>query len=521
MSFISFPFVLFFAVLSAAYFLLPRRCQWPLLLVFSVVFYLAADARYAVFLLVTVVSAYIAVCRMDSRLKAQERHLAENKSLTREEKKSFRAGVKHRNRITLTVCLVLNFSMLFFCKVLLLPGAAAAAEGTCLSFLSLGLPLGMSFYLFQSMGYCIDVYRGKAKAQRNFFRFALFTTYFPYLIQGPINSYAQLGENLWKPHDFDGKQWSFGLQRMLWGYFKKLVIADRIAPMVAALRAPELGGTGFFLLTLSYALQIYGDFTGGIDITIGMSQCLGIPLRENFLRPYFSKNIAEYWRRWHISLGEWMKDYIFYPISVSAPMLRLSKAARARFGNFGKRLPVYVASVATWLVTGIWHGLTPNFILWGMLNCFFIVGSEELSPLYERFHGRFHWKDKAWYGWFEILRMFLLMNFIRACDLFPHVGDYFAGFGRMVLNPNFTILTDGTMLTLGLTALDFGILGVGIVLLFAVSLYQEKRGSVREMLWGKNPWVRYSLLFILLLAVLLLGKYGTGYNASSFIYNQF
>ena len=157
MSFISFPFVLFFAVLSAAYFLLPRRCQWPLLLVFSVVFYLAADARYAVFLPVTVVSAYIAVCRMDSRLKAQERHLAENKSLTREEKKSFRAGVKHRNRITLTVCLVLNFSMLFFCKVLLLPGAAAAAEGTCLSFLSLGLPLGMSFYLFQSMGYCIDV----------------------------------------------------------------------------------------------------------------------------------------------------------------------------------------------------------------------------------------------------------------------------------------------------------------------------------------------------------------------------
>ena len=156
-----------------------------------------------------------------------------------------------------------------------------------------------------------------------------------------------------------------------------------------------------------------------------------------------------------------------------------------------------------------------------MLNCFFIVGSEELSPLYERFHGHFHWKDKAWYGWFEILRMFLLMNFIRACDLFPHVGDYFAGLSRMVLHPNFAILTDGTLLTLGLTALDFGILAVGIVLLFAVSLYQEKRGSVREMLWGKNPWVRYSLLFILLLAVLLLGKYGTGYNASSFIYNQF
>lgn len=521
MSFISFPFVLFFGILCAAYYLLPSRFQRPLLLVFSIGFYLAADVRYFLFLLVTVVSAYMTVCRMDGRLKEQERYLAENKALSREEKKACRAGVKRRNRITLMVCLVLNFSMLAFCKVLLLPGVSRAAAGTGLSFLSLGLPLGMSFYLFQSMGYCIDVYRGKAKAQRSFPKFALFITYFPYLIQGPINSYAKLGENLFRPHDFDGKQWSFGLQRMLWGYFKKLVIADRIAPMVAALRSPELGGMGFFLLTLSYAVQIYGDFTGGIDITIGMSQCLGIRLEENFLHPYFSKNIAEYWRRWHISLGEWMKDYIFYPISVSGPMLKLSKAARARLGNFGKRLPVYVASIATWLVTGVWHGLTPNFILWGMLNCFFIVVSEELAPLYDRFHQRFHWKNRPWYGWFEILRMFLLMNFIRACDLFPHVGDYFAGFGRMVLHPNCAMLWDGSLLKLGLTALDFGILGAGIALLFGVSLYQEKRGSVREKLWGKSPWVRYSLLMILLLAVLLLGKYGTGYNASSFIYNQF
>lgn len=520
MSFISVPFLLFFGAVSLAYYLLPRRWQWGVLLAGSVIFYLTADLRYGIFLAVCTVSGYLAVCRMDDRLRKLDAYLRE-KPLTREEKKAARGSVKGKNRVTLAVCLVLNFAMLFVCKALLLPAVRTAAEGTVLSFLSLGLPLGISFYLFQTMGYCIDVYRGKAKAQRNFLKFALFTTYFPYLIQGPISAYGKLEGQLYASHDFDGKQWSFGVQRMLWGYFKKLVIADRIAPLIASLRAPELGGMGFFLLTLSYAVQIYGDFTGGIDMTIGMSESLGICLPENFIRPYFSKNIAEYWRRWHISLGEWMKDYIFYPISVSGPMLRLSKTARARLGNFGKRLPVYVASLATWFVTGIWHGLTPNFILWGMLNCLFIVGSEECAPLYARFHNRFHLKEKGWYGSFEILRMFLLMNFIRACDLFPHVGDYFAGFGRMLTNPNFVMLTNGTLLTLGLTGPDFAILGFGIALLFAVSLYQEKKGSVREALWSGNVWLRYGLFFLLLLAVLLMGKYGTGYNAGSFIYNQF
>ena len=280
-------------------------------------------------------------------------------------------------------------------------------------------------------------------------------------------------------------------------------------------------GTGFFLLTVFYAIQLYADFTGGIDMAIGLGQALGIKLPENFVRPYFSKNIAEYWRRWHITLGEWMKSYIFYPISVSQPMLKLSKAARKSLGNFGKRLPVYVASIATWAVTGIWHGLTPNFLLWGMLNCFVIVVSEELVPLYEKFHGRFPGlKEKKLYGAFEMLRMFILMNLIRIVDLFPNVADYWHRLGSLVTTWNVKMLWDGTMMNLGLSALDYGILGGGIALMFAVSVYEEKKGSVRELLWTK-PALRYILVFALLVVTLLMGSYGMGYNASSFIYNQF
>lgn len=515
-------FLLFAAVLLAVYYCVPKKLQWVLLLVGSWVFYLAAGWRYLIFMGITTLTTYASGRIMGGRLQKQEAYLAENKAtLSREDKKAYKARVKSGNRIWLIACLLINFGILFVCKAALIQPVRELMQGGSLGFLTLGLPMGISFYLFQSMGYCIDVYRGTVKAEKCFFRLALFVSFFPQLVQGPISKFSQLAPQLCGEHRFDGGTVAFGLQRMLWGYFKKLVIADRIAVAVGMLKAPALGGMGFFLLTLFYAIQLYADFTGGMDIAIGLSEAMGIRLTENFQRPFFSKNIAEYWRRWHISLGEWMKDYIFYPISVSQPMLKLSKAGRKRLGNFGKRLPVYIASVATWFVTGIWHGLSANFILWGMLNCFFIVLSEECQPLYAKFHGKFHLKEKGWYGIFEMLRMFLLMNLIRACDLFPKVGDYFTGLASMFTKPNFRILADGTLMQLGLSELDYGILIFGIVLMIGVSLFQEKRGGVREGMRQLPDPVRYALVFTLFAVVLLMGSYGIGFDASSFIYNQF
>lgn len=489
MQFTSVTFLLFAAVLLIVYYRVPGRFQWCVLLAGSYVFFLKAGWNQLFFLLFTTLTTYTSTLLM-TRVR---------------EKAPTKAAGKQRSRIVMAVCLVLNFTPLALCKV---------------SILCASLPFGISFYMFQSMGYVVDVHRGSVKAERNPLRLALFVTYFPQLVQGPISKFSKLAPQLCEAHPYDGKQLSFGLQRMLWGYFKKLVIADRIAPAVAALKGAEYTGTAFFVMTIFYAVQIYADFTGGIDIALGLSQALGITLPENFIRPFFSKNIAEYWRRWHITLGVWMKDYIFYPISVSQPIRKLSKAARKRFGSFGKRLPVYIASAATWFVTGIWHGLTPNFILWGMLNCFVIVVSEELTPLYQKFHNRFHLKEKKWYPAFEMLRMFLLMNLIRICDLFS-AGEYFHRMGTLFTNWHISVLWDGTLLSLGLTGLDYLLLLLGIAVMFTVSLVQEKRGSVRELLWQKNQWLRYGLIFLLLLVTLLMGSYGIGYDASSFIYNRF
>ena len=375
--------------------------------------------------------------------------------------------------------------------------------------------------MFQSMGYVIDVYRGKAQAERNFFRLALFVSFFPQLVQGPISKWEQLKDSLFSPHAFDRRQVAFGLQRVLWGFFKKLVIADRIAVAIGTLKGTEYTGVSFFVLTVFYAVQIYGDFTGGIDIAIGVGETLGVKMPENFIRPFFSKNIAEYWRRWHISLNEWMKSYIFYPITVSGPMLKLALKTRAKLGRFGMRIPVYIGSLLTWLGTGVWHGFNFHFILWGLINCVVIVISEELNPAYERFHDRFSWSNKRGYNVFQIIRMFVLMNLIRATDLFNDVGDYFRRIGSLAWQFNFHVLWDGTLMNLGLTAADYIILICGIIIMFLVSFFSRDNVSFRVKFQKVPRVLRYVLLFLLLLSVILFGSYGIGYDASSFIYNQF
>lgn len=455
-----------------------------LLLVASYVFYLKSGVSNFLFLLATTLSTYGATVQMERNKTIFDRQTA-----------------KRKNRKWTWACLILNFGMLAVCKVRF-------------TFWDILLPMGISFYLFQSMGYVLDVYRGSVRAERNIAKLALFVSFFPQLVQGPIVKYSRVSAQLLAPHAYDGKRVGFGLQRMLWGYFKKLVIADRVAVAVTVLKGAQYTGMSFLVLTVFYAIEIYGDFTGGIDIAIGLSEALGIDLPENFIRPFFSKNTAEYWRRWHITLGQWMKEYIFYPVSVSAPMRKLSKAARRRAPHFGKRLPVYVASFVTWFCTGIWHGLTANFLLWGMMNCSIIVLSEELSPLYRKFHSRFRLKEKRWYGFFEIMRMFFLMNLIRAVDLFPDVREYVRRVGTMF--SSFCV----PFMDIGLTILDYGIVIFGCLSILSVSLLQAKCGSVRQLLW-KHEVLRYALTFALFLAVLLMGSYGIGYDAENFIYNRF
>ena len=301
-----------------------------------------------------------------------------------------------------------------------------------------------------------------------------------------------------------------------------MVIADRMLVGVNAIIGDTDAYHGAYVLVgmFFYALELYADFTGGIDITIGIAQTLGITLQENFQRPFFSKSLKEYWRRWHISMGTWFRDYIFYPISVCKFMQKFNKFSRRHFGEkVGKRLPVYLSSFVVWFATGIWHGASWNFIAWGLGNWAVLMVSETLEPLYARFHQRFGAGGKG-YAAFEVSRTFLLVSMLRTFDCYRSVPVTFRMFGSLFTARNWNILWDGSLLGLGLTALDYGILAMGTFVLVSVSLIQRK-GSVRERIAAKPYPLRFALWYGLFLAVLLAGAYGIGHDASQFIYNQF
>ena len=530
MLFTSYAFLGFLLVLIPAYYLVPKRGQQPLLLAASYLFYAAAGPKYLLYILATTCTVYAAARLIEDNALRQKAYVkAHKEELSREERKAYQNGQKRIRFRWAAVCLLLNLGILAVVKyanfVIANLNAAVSAfgGGEPLSFVTLALPMGISFYTFQAIGYLVDVYRGAVPAERNLFRFGLFIAFFPQLVQGPISRFGDLSKTLGQPHGYDAKQVSFGLQRMLWGYFKKMVIADRVLAGVSTIIGDPGTYNGAYAAVgmLLYTLELYADFTGGIDITIGIAEALGVTVQENFHRPYFSKSLKEYWRRWHISMCSWFRDYIFYPVSTSKPMQRTAKFFRKRFGErAGKRVPVYLSTFTVWLATGIWHGASWNFIVWGLANWAVLMASEELEPLYKKFHDRFHVDGKLWYKIFQVGRTFLLVCALNIFDCYSSLKDTFSVFASLLTVNNWHILWDGSLLDLGLTPLDYAILAAGTILMLTVSLTQ-RTGQIRPRIAAKPYPIRFITWYGLFLIILLAGAYGVGYDASQFIYNQF
>lgn len=518
MLFTSFPFIVFLLLTVVLYYILPKRFQWILLLVANAVFYAFAGVGSFIFICITIVTTYLAVmcmsyCQSDLRKWLD----GAGSKAAKQERKAYKNKIKTKKRMVLCAWLFINIGILAILKY------AGFLHKSAFS-VDLVLPLGISFYTFQSAGYVIDVYTKKAEPEKNFFKTALFISFFPQLIQGPISRFEDLKKTLYDRHAFVWKNVLFGMERVLFGYFKKMVIADRMLIAVNTLFNNPQTYDGFFCFVgmLFYAFELYADFTGGIDITIGIAQMLGIEVTENFVRPYFSKNIAEYWRRWHITMGTWFRDYIFYPLAASTPILKLSVFLRKKFGlAVSRRVPVYIVTLVVWAATGIWHGAGWNFLVWGLLNGIIILVSQELAPLYKRFHKAFPRLVKSdFFKCFQVVRTIILMSLLRLLDCYRSVSLTAVMIGSMFTKFNIKEVLSGGLLQLGLSAADFTLLFAGLVILIAVSLRQRKE-SIRESLYKKNIVVQYFLVCALFLAILIFGIYGIGYDKSQFIYNQF
>lgn len=531
--FISYTFILFLICLFILYYIL-KKGQWVLLLFANFLFYAYADIRYPIFLIATATTVYGTARWMEyynSRMSDYRDRIATGKiqKPTREEKKRYLKKIQNKKKRAMLLCLFVNLGILVVVKYANFAIANVnyfleRSGEEPLTFVNFIVPLGISFYTFQALGYLLDVYWDKCRIEKNYFRFLLFVSFFPLLIQGPICRFQSLSQTLYERHKFDWSQIRLGLERILWGYFKKLVVADRVMIAITALMEDPGYYTGGFVFVgmLFYALRLYADFTGGIDITIGIAQVLGIRVEENFIRPYFSKSIAEYWRRWHISMGTWFRDYVFYPFSISRPVRSLTKFSKKHFGMaVAHRIAVYLATVLTWLATGIWHGAEWRFVVWGLANGIIILASEECEPLYEKFHKRFpKLQDKVVYRSFQVLRTFLLMSCLRLFDTYGSVRRAVGQFIHMFTQIGRHPVTGQELLGLGLTVFDYAVLGVSVLLMFWVSMC-GRDGSVRLKI-AKKPYVLRYLAFVsLFFVVILFGNYGHGYDVQQFIYNQY
>lgn len=533
MSFVTLPFFLFVAALTLVYFLVPGKYRWVVLLAASYVFYWT-NSRWLVLVLAATSLATYGVAlwlqRINDRGKAWLMdHAAE---LSREDKKARKEKTKRAARRVLLLGIAVDLGALLFLKyynffaenvngILTRFGGTASAPT-----LRLLLPLGISFYTLQALAYMIDVYRGKEQADRNPLKFMLFMSFFPQIVQGPIPRHDQLAHQLYEPHRFDYTRMCLGVQMMLWGLIKKLIIAERLAIPVDYLFANHAMFKGPIQLfaAILYGLQIYTDFSGGMDIGRGVAQILGIQLALNFEQPYFAGSVEEFWRRWHITMGRWMRDYVFYPLSLSKAFTELGRKSRKLFGQFvGKRLPAFIAMFIAYFLVGFWHGPQWKYVAYGVWNGVFIMSGILLEDVYARSRQKLGIDERA-ASWrlFRIARTFLIVSVGRFFSRADNLATALSMGKRMFMHwRDITFLTDGTLLQTGLNTANWFVVCAFLLLLLFVDLQHERKVSLRAVI-ARQPLVfRWAIYIAAVLLLLIFGHYGPGYDAANFIYEAF
>ena len=528
MNIVSYTFLAFLIISIILYYIVPQKIQWMVLLASSVVFYAFSGMDNLAIVALTTVIVYIFSCLMQKNLDRQAELL---EGADRKQARTVKTQMKSKRKKWLVLSLVAVISILAFLKYY---NFAVKNLNALLGLLSLndirGLelinPLGISFYSFMMISYLIDIYNGRISAQRNFAKYAAYVLYFPHVTQGPIARYESVAPQIYASRRFDYDAVIKGIWLMLWGYFKKLVIADRLALFVNEVfdEYRQYAGMIFILAGVAYSIQIYCDFSGCMDIVRGASECFGIKLGENFERPYFSQTLPEFWRRWHISLGSFFREYVFYPVSTSKLFLKANSAARKHLGNeAGRNLASCIPIMCVWLLTGIWHGARWNFIAWGLFHgvliCLSTIFEQPIEGLTKKLHIK---RDCLSWSIFRMLRTFFLCVIGRIIFLGNGV--------RASLHMIKSAFTDwGVFYNLeriGLSHNEWLVVAAGCIVLLAVSIAQEYRKSkgydttIRDWLSRQNLWLRWTVLFAGIMAILALGVYGSGAGAV-FIYEQF
>ena len=488
MSYASIEFLLFVLVLVLIYYIFPKKHRYIVLLIGSLIFYYLFSGKYIIFILLSSVITYFSG-------KLIEKY-------------------NDKRKLILTLSILLNLSFLLVLKYNNFFGDIFRVVGINIPYKKFILPIGISYYTLETISYLTDIYRKRMKAETNYLKVLLFLVYFPQIVEGPIANYSRLSKTLFNTEKFNYDNFVSSFVLIGWGFIKKLVIADRAGIFVSKIFENNYGGILLIVGILLYTLQIYADFSGCIDIVSGVSELFGVKLDENFKRPFFSKSIQEFWRRWHITLGTWLKEYIFYPISLSKLNMKLNLKLRKMKSKYISRFIITAFPLFfVWFFNGMWHGASFKYVVYGLYYYVLMMIGILLEPVFKKIISIFKINTEVWsYKFFQALRTILIVCF----GMFLFRVDSFKQMGLMLHSK-----ASASLFSLGLKKLDFALLMVGILVMLVVGVMQEFNINIRKELQKQNLLFKWFIYYIIIFSIIIFGIYGKGYDAASFIYGGF
>lgn len=515
--------VLFLPAVLLMYGLTPGSKKRYTLMLSSMAFFFLISRRFIVYLLVNILSIWLFGLWLD-RLHRQRD--AQVKAAEKPQRKEIKRRWLMRSRWVLALAaafhigllLVLKYSGFFVENVNVIFGREFPVP-------SFVIPIGISFFTLQAVSYLFDVYRDTQKADRNLARLALFLSFFPQIVEGPICRYSQTADQLWDAKPISWENFTLGIQRIGYGLLKKLVIADRLNSFVEGVFSDYMAYEGgiIAIAAVCYTVQLYMDFSGAMDAVSGTAQIFGITMPENFRQPFFARSVSEFWTRWHISLGGWFKDYIFYPVSMSKPVKNLTGKVKKKLGSHTAAvLAGGIALFCVWLCNGLWHGAAWSYIFFGMYHFVLIFSGNLAANVNKRIRDRLRIRQES--------KLFQLFQILRTCVLVV-IGELFfraeglrAGIGmfcKMVTDFHFTTLNGQRLRPLQTDGKDFLIVGITLLIILAISIAKERGVHIRQQLQKQPVAVRWALWYALIFYILIFGAYGVGYIPVNPMYANF
>ena len=493
-------FIAFLPAVIMLYQLCPQKFRKYVLLVANYAFFYTWSKFFLVYQVITMVITYVSARIID--------HTTNKKT----------------KKFILFAAIVINLGVLVILKYTNFLGENIFAifhqRFTTVHFIT---PIGISYYTLQMISYLMDTSSGKIHSDHSIVDFAVYASFFPTLIQGPITRFTEIKDSILACNPITYQNLKFGSQRILFGLMKKMIIADRLDPAVSKIFTSYTQDGLFSLIgAVLCTIQLYMDFSGIVDICLGSAEIFGIKLPENFRQPFFAENASDFWRRWHITLGTFLRDYVFYPISLAKPIHHLSKFFTKHFGKAaGKFIGPFIALFAVWFLNGLWHGPYWSYIFYGLYYFCFMVLEILLKKPIEDFLKK-HQIDNNHTG-LRIFRFVKLLIIVIIGELFFRAKTLVVGwtmFSSIFTNFHLSTFKD-TLPFLRLDMIDWSIVIVGIVIIFLVDFYKEFHGSIRNAIELKPTWIRWSIIYTCIFALLIFGAYGPGYDIVAMIYAEF